>query len=281
MQADEFEPPSETGNDHLGKRVGQTPDREPLIPTTESSRRPNAQRAAPAGSATAVARYQYTLSAVLITFVIAVVGLFLLTDSRVNDLESRLGAKIALASTPPAPADNSNQIAAINGINDRLDALQTALDELRAQSDAGKEPDAASLHADTGVSETGPTPQTESKTETKVLDAKVEAAQTETPVVATSKQIAAPAQAVQDKWLINIASFSQQKSAQQMQSKLVSLGQIATTEPVNLKGKKIYRVRITGLPDRKAAESEALRLQKVLQLSGFWVAKDPGSSDAQ
>jgi cell division septation protein DedD len=259
VQADEFEPPSEAG----------------------SGRRTNAHSAAPLVSATAIARYQYTLSAVLVAFVITAVGLFLLTDSRVSDLEARLGAQIALAATPPAPADNSNQIAAINEVNDRLDGLQAALDELRAQSSAGKEPDAASLNADTGVSGTGPTPQTESKTEAKALDAELEAAQTEKPAVVASKQIAAPAQAVQDKWLINIASFSQQKSAQQMQSKLVSLGQIATTESVNLKGKILYRVRITGLPDRKTAEEEALRLQKVLQLSGFWVAKDPGGSDVQ
>ncbi|WP_157890319.1 SPOR domain-containing protein [Marinobacterium aestuarii] len=178
---------------------------------------------------------------------------------------------------PPAPADNSNQIAAINEVNDRLDGLQAALDELRAQLDAGKELEATSINADAAVSGAGPVPQTEAK----AVDAKVEVAQPETAVVAASEHIMAPAQAVQDKWLINIASFSQQTSAQQMQSKLVALGQSATTESVNLKGKTLYRVRITGLPDRKAAEEEALRLQKELQLSGFWVAKDPGKSDAQ
>lgn len=255
MQADEFEPASGAG----------------------SGRRSNAQSATPPVSATAIARYQYTLSAVLIAFVITAVGLFLLTDSRVSDLEARLDARIALLSVPPAPADNSNQIAAINEVNDRLDGLQAALDELRAQLDAGKELEATSINADAAVSGAGPVPQTEAK----AVDAKVEVAQPETAVVAASEHIMAPAQAVQDKWLINIASFSQQTSAQQMQSKLVALGQSATTESVNLKGKTLYRVRITGLPDRKAAEEEALRLQKELQLSGFWVAKDPGKSDAQ
>ncbi len=280
MQADEFEPPSDTRNRHLGNRVSQIPDGEPLIARAESTRRTNAQSATPHGSASVIARYQYTLSAVMVTFVIAVVGLYLLTDSRVNDLESRLSAEIAAASTPPAPADNSNQMAAINDINDRLDALQTALDELRAQSDAGKEADAASIKSDIGQSETDPIPMAEAK----AADVGVEVAKTKKPEVATSKPITAPAQKVhevQDKWIINIASFSQQKTAQQMQGKLLSLGQTATTEPFNLKGKVLYRVRITGLADRKTAEEEALRLQKVLNLSGFWVARDPGKSGAQ
>nr|WP_158651792.1 SPOR domain-containing protein [Marinobacterium profundum] len=197
----------------------------------------------------------------MIAFVITAVGLFLLTDSRVSDLEARLDAQIALAATPPAPVDNSNQIAAISELNSRIDTLQAALDELQTQSDTGKESDAPAINADSG----GPISKTEANT--------AALAEPEETEVAASEHIMAPAQ---DTWLINIASFSQQKSAQQMQSKLVALGQSATTESVNLKGKILYRVRITGLPDRKAAEAQAQRLQKELQLSGLWVAKDPG-----
>ncbi|UTW11884.1 SPOR domain-containing protein [Marinobacterium rhizophilum] len=219
--------------------------------------------------ATAIARYQYTLSAVLVAFVVTAVGLFLLTDSRISDLEARLGAQIALAATAPAPVDNGNQLAFINEVNDRLDGLQAALDELQTQSGAGREPDAPVINADSG----GPLSKTEAKTA-----ALAEPQETD---VAATKQITAPVQPVKDTWLINIASFSQRASAQLLQGKLEALGRNATTEPVNLNGKALYRVRVTGLPDRKAAEEEALRLQKTLQLSGFWVAKDPGGRDAQ
>ncbi len=275
MPADKFGPPSATRNDPLGKRGSQIPDGEPLNPRAQSSHRTSAHSTAPPGYATLIARNPYTLPAVLIAFVIVIVGLFLLTDSRINDLESRLSAEIALAAMSPAPADNGNQLTAIIEINSQLDALQTALDELRAQFVAGKEPGAASINADTGVSETGPIP----KAETKAAGVEVEVAKTETAEVAASEQIGAFAPAVQDSWLINIASFSQQKLAQQMQNKLESLGQSATTEPFNLEGKTLYRVRITGLPDRKTAEAQALRLQKELQLSGFWVARDSGRSE--
>ncbi len=259
MQDDEFEPLSETRNRHLGKQVNEVPDGEQATPTGENARWQTAERASPRRSATATARSQYTLSAAMVVFVIAVIGLYLVTDSRINDLESRLAARLAAVSAAQVPTDDSSQRAAIDEMNDRLNRLQTALDELRAQSEADKVSDASSASSDTNSSDAAPPPAAEAGAGKPAE---------------MGKPVTVSAPVVQDTWFINIASFSKQNSARELQSKLLSLDRKATIEPVNLQGKAVYRLRITGLPDKKTAEAEALRLQKELNLSGFWIAKD-------
>jgi len=75
-------------------------------------------------------------------------------------------------------------------------------------------------------------------------------------------------------WLINIASFSDPRAANESYEKVLRIVDKASIKPTTINGKTVYRVRAENYSSRAKAEREALALQTQLGLSGLWVSRD-------
>lgn len=79
------------------------------------------------------------------------------------------------------------------------------------------------------------------------------------------------------KWLINLGSFTSEEKANTWAQSLTADGYRVTAAAAQSGGKTVYRVRVTGLPDR----SEAQRVSKLMQdkhdLEGIWVSREASS----
>ena len=66
-----------------------------------------------------------------------------------------------------------------------------------------------------------------------------------------------------DKWAVQIGSFSTQKTAQEVVSKLSAKGLKATFSPIKIGGKTLYRVRSMPIADRSAAMSALKKVEPI------------------
>ncbi len=69
-------------------------------------------------------------------------------------------------------------------------------------------------------------------------------------------------------WVVQVASLSSKERADKLQSQLRAKGYSAFVEPVSLKGKNLYRVRVGPELDRKRAETTAEQIRKAVDLKG-------------
>ncbi len=69
-------------------------------------------------------------------------------------------------------------------------------------------------------------------------------------------------------WVVQVASLSSKESADNLESKLRADGYSAFVEPVSLKGRDLYRVRVGPELDRKRAEQIAESIRKAVDLKG-------------
>ncbi len=77
-----------------------------------------------------------------------------------------------------------------------------------------------------------------------------------------------------ENWNINIASFSDTNTANNLYKKVRKIADTAAIKPITVKGKTLHRIRAEGYNSRAGAEKAALALQKKLGLSGLWVSHD-------
>jgi len=75
-------------------------------------------------------------------------------------------------------------------------------------------------------------------------------------------------------WIINIASFSDTKAANETYAKVLNIVDKASIKAIIIKGKTVYRVRAESYSSLAKAEREALALQTQLGLSGLWISPD-------
>jgi len=69
-------------------------------------------------------------------------------------------------------------------------------------------------------------------------------------------------------WVVQVASLSSKNGADKLEAKLRSKGYSAFVEPVSLKGKNLYRVRVGPELDRKRADKMAEQIRKAVDLKG-------------
>ena len=73
---------------------------------------------------------------------------------------------------------------------------------------------------------------------------------------------------VSNGWVIQAGSFGQRENADNLVKKLTSSGRSAFIEPIDVKGKVLYRVRIGPIADRAVADKELTTVEKEFQLKG-------------
>jgi len=69
-------------------------------------------------------------------------------------------------------------------------------------------------------------------------------------------------------WVVQVASLSKKESADELEAELRTKGFTAFVEPVSIKGRNLYRVRVGPELDRKRAEKMAEGIRKAVDLKG-------------
>ena len=85
-----------------------------------------------------------------------------------------------------------------------------------------------------------------------------------------STQSAAPAGA----WFVNVATYSQRATADAMVKRLQDSGHRAAIVPATIGGEPSFRVRVTHLSSRDAAQQAARELESQLGIRGLWVGEN-------
>lgn len=75
-------------------------------------------------------------------------------------------------------------------------------------------------------------------------------------------------------WFINVASFSNQNTANKLAQKIRTAGFNAAVTPIKINNKTLYRIRASAYHSRDEAERQAQDLQSKLKLTGLWVSKE-------
>jgi len=93
------------------------------------------------------------------------------------------------------------------------------------------------------------------------------------PVALTDSTAAADNSAAES-WFINIASFSDAKTANSAFEKALEVEAKTSIQPITVNGKTLYRIRANGFTTREKAEQQAQGLQAQLGLTGLWISRD-------
>jgi len=96
------------------------------------------------------------------------------------------------------------------------------------------------------------------------------------PALLTDNTAAAAAadNSVAESWFINIASFSDAKTANSAFEKAHKIEAKTSIQPITVNGKTLYRIRADGFTSREKAEQQAQDLQTQLGLTGLWISRD-------
>lgn len=223
---------------------------------------------------------QRLIGAGLLVLLVAVLAYVVL--SKVGQHESQ--QQLAL----PEPIEFSSVIEPLED-----DSVETLQDNSEALVDADLQQTTASdntVVADNDAENTEAAPTSESTTETEA--ATTETSEAETPPSAqpmdrpaAQAETAAPEAgsensdnptvvsepnagntAAGDRWLIQLGSFSVQKNAQDLKTKLEKLGYKPYVENSNTDQGTVYRVRLPSVADRQQADDTAARIQKELAI---------------
>jgi DedD protein len=73
---------------------------------------------------------------------------------------------------------------------------------------------------------------------------------------------------VTEGWVIQAGSFGQSSNADELKKRLIASGRAAFIEPVEVKGKMLYRVRVGPLEKRAEADRQLAIIEKEFQLKG-------------
>jgi len=92
------------------------------------------------------------------------------------------------------------------------------------------------------------------------------------PVALTDSTVAADNSA-SESWFINIASFSDAKTANSTFEKAHNIEAKTSIQPITVNGKTLYRIRADGFTSREKAEQQAQGLQAQLGLTGLWISR--------
>ena len=77
-----------------------------------------------------------------------------------------------------------------------------------------------------------------------------------------------------ESWFINIASFSDPKTANSTFEEAHNIEAKTSIQPITVNGKTLYRIRADGFTSREQAEQQAQSLQAQLGLTGLWISRD-------
>ncbi len=191
------------------------------------------------------------------------------SDTRVADLEQAL-----------AGLEQSNR--GLQMDNAALEEKLAALQATRRLSEAPSESaDQSTGAAGRTVMEKGAEPAPEQIAASKpaaveASDSLPVAAPVEAKVNATApeSQPVVPAQAPTGPWFVNFAAYSREGDARARADSLKVSAGIVRLLPVEVDGRTLYRVRITGLSDRSRADALARELESNYGVSRLWVGKN-------
>jgi len=93
------------------------------------------------------------------------------------------------------------------------------------------------------------------------------------PVEDATPDVTPPAPPAAGAWIVNLASYANNKTADRMLEEFRQQGVVAESLAVTVRGKPMHRLRITGFGTRQAAEARAEVLREQLDLDGIWITK--------
>lgn len=184
-------------------------------------------------------------------------------EARITALEQRLAASVSVGASGTQGADGTagaGSEAALSGNVVTKDELQVLRDQvnagLKAQQDATR----------TAVRDS-------EQRLTRLIDTKVAAASSAAPAQASSAGSPSQPAAAAGGWFVNVATYSQRGTADAMVKRLQEAGHSAAIAPATIGGEPSFRVRVTNLPSRDAAQSAARELESQLGIRGLWVGE--------
>lgn len=98
-------------------------------------------------------------------------------------------------------------------------------------------------------------------------------ARVEPPAPATPAKISTPTAHKTGNWVINLASYTSKRTANKMIAEFQHKGVAAELVTATVKGKTIYRARVFGFENRKAATARAAVIREQLGLGELWITK--------
>jgi len=259
--------------------------------TLRASPPPAAQRTTPPSSSTQIT--PWVIASITLTLALFSGNYAWDTQQKVDKLSQRL--ELIEAQTAPLPAtnllkDNDNfakteqEFLALKQaqrkLSDTISALQTELATDTEQAGSRLttlETEIADLNSK--ISKTSfrnePSHTQTAQTATRQPDtnAPAETKSDKAPVAATNNTAAADNSATES-WFINIASFSDAKTANSAFEKVHKIEAKTSIQPIVVNGKTFYRIRANGFTTREKAEQQAQGLQVQLGLTGLWISRD-------
>ena len=97
-----------------------------------------------------------------------------------------------------------------------------------------------------------------------------------TPAAAVQQSKTSPPPAAQDaagRWVVNLASYNRESTAQRMLDEFSDTGVTAELVKVTVNDKPMIRIRTTGHESYREARDWAALLEERLELNGAWVSK--------
>ena len=74
-------------------------------------------------------------------------------------------------------------------------------------------------------------------------------------------------------WVVNLASYNHEAMARRKLGEFQTKGVTAEIETTMIKGRQMYRIRVTGFESRRAARASIDSLEKTLGLKGVWISR--------
>lgn len=114
---------------------------------------------------------------------------------------------------------------------------------------------------------------------TRTIETKVAASRSAQPQIQTQTQPSAggsqsAATAAGGGWFVNVATYSQRATADAMVKRLQDSGHSVAIVPATIGGEPSFRVRVTSLTSRDAAQKTARELESQLDVRGLWVGEN-------
>jgi len=98
-------------------------------------------------------------------------------------------------------------------------------------------------------------------------------AMTEPPPAAAPVEAVTPAAAPAGDWVVNLASYNHEAMARRKLGEFQAKGVTAEIETTTIKDRQMYRIRVTGFENSRAARASIGSLEKTLGLKGVWISR--------
>lgn len=202
-------------------------------------------------------------------------------QGEIRDLQARL----ATTASPDESAAVREELRAMEVTSERLEdeleilraenqSLQENLATLTSTSESAG-PGGAEAESSAAVTTTGASTATGADASAASVTNTASSASTSPAGSATAadEQAAEPV-ADAETWFVNFGSYTRRVVAEQWSEQLNVNGGEVIVQTAEAGGRAVYRVRVTGLPDRDTAERVATGLEREFQLPRLWIGRE-------